>query len=173
MFSSGDAKKDETIYSLVDFLSRMSSDVSDAGPDDRESRENERIIRDFAADVTSLDVTDRSDIVMIYDDRITVEMGNINDLERKIRMCSEIIDRYPDDEEGTIVALSDGGYSFRDKASLDRSEVIYESNISRYNETMTTAEEEEENDESSEEDDSGDSGDGDDAEETRAPEMRE
>ena len=173
MYSSGDPKKDESVYSLLRFFSEVTAgEDTDA---DREQREQEKIIRGFAENITSIDVSDRSDIVMVYDDRINVEMGNINDIERKIMMCCEIIERYPEDQEGTIVSLSDGGYSFRDKASIERSNIIFESNISKYNETTTTEETEEGGSEKTGEEGSEDGSDGgeEETDETRAPEMHE
>ena len=42
--------------------------------------------------VTSVDVTDRADIKCVFDNRITVSLGSVNDLEYKMNFAKEIIE---------------------------------------------------------------------------------
>ena len=53
--------------------------------------------------ITSLDMTNRFDIRMEYDERITVRFGNKSDLDTKIRFVSGIIPVYSDSAYGTII----------------------------------------------------------------------
>ena len=72
--------------------------------------------------VTSVDVTDRADIKCVFDNRITVSLGSVNDLEYKT--------------EGTLNILSDANSaSFLDKESLENNAKVYNDNIA----SMTTA----------------------------------
>lgn len=52
--------------------------------------------------ITSLDMTNRFDIRMEYDARITVRFGNKSDFETKIRFVSSILSVYSDSAFGTI-----------------------------------------------------------------------
>lgn len=87
--------------------------------------------------VTSVDVTDRSDIKCVYDNRITVSLGSVNDLEYKMNFAKEIIEtKIGDKTEGTLTILSDANSaSFLDKESLENNAKVYNDNIA----SMTTA----------------------------------
>lgn len=67
--------------------------------------------------VTSVDVTDRADIKCVFDNRITVSLGSVNDLEYKMNFAKEIIEtKIGDKTEGTLTILSDANSaSFLDK----------------------------------------------------------
>lgn len=56
--------------------------------------------------ITSLDMTNRFNIRMVYDERITVRFGNKSDLDDKIRFASGIISKYSDGAYGTIIVDS-------------------------------------------------------------------
>lgn len=87
--------------------------------------------------VTSVDVTDRADIKCVFDNRITVSLGSVNDLEYKMNFAKEIIEtKIGDKTEGTLTILSDANSaSFLDKESLENNAQVYNDNIA----SMTTA----------------------------------
>lgn len=87
--------------------------------------------------VTSVDVTDRADIKCVFDNRITVSLGSVNDLEYKMNFAKEIIEtKIGDKTEGTLTILSDANSaSFLDKESLENNAKVYNDNIA----SMTTA----------------------------------
>ena len=75
--------------------------------------------------------TDRADIKCVFDNRITVSLGSVNDLEYKMNFAKEIIEtKIGDKTEGTLTILSDANSaSFLDKESLENNAKVYNDNI--------------------------------------------
>lgn len=78
----------------------------------------------FASDITSFNVADRLNISCIYDDRITIELGVISDMDYKFRMAEAIIStKISPHAEGQLRMLKKGG-QFLSKADLEQIEEI-------------------------------------------------
>lgn len=74
--------------------------------------------------ITEIDITDRTNITMVYDGRITVEFGSSMDYEYKLRYITAIIEENLEPEaEGTIIYHSTtAGASFIEKGDLELNE---------------------------------------------------
>lgn len=81
--------------------------------------------------ITNVDVTDRSELSYTYDNRITVRLGSINDIDYKISFSEEIIrTKIGEKTEGILTILSDStGASFLDKESLENNARIFNENM--------------------------------------------
>lgn len=78
----------------------------------------------FASDITSFNVADRLNISCIYDDRITIELGVISDMDYKFRLAEVIIStKISPHAEGQLRMLEKGG-QFLSKADLEQIEEI-------------------------------------------------
>ena len=70
--------------------------------------------------INSIDITDKYNITMLYDNRITIEIGSQNDLEYKIKYANELINKnISPKKEGTIFMRGDNGASFVEKKDLE------------------------------------------------------
>jgi len=120
MFKSSDEHKDNAVKKLMKFFTENGSE-----------------------NITSVDVTDRSEISYTYDGRITVKIGSINDLEYKMKFSEEIIKtKIGEKTEGVLTILSDSsGASFLDKESLENNARIYGENMELRNAAETTEDE--------------------------------
>lgn len=74
--------------------------------------------------ITEIDITDRTNITMVYDGRITVEFGSSMDYEYKLKYITAIIEENLEPEaEGTIIYHSTtAGASFIEKGDLELNE---------------------------------------------------
>lgn len=87
----------------------------------------------FSGLVKDFDMTDHYNISCIYDDRITVELGSVSELDYKIKLASSILkDKIGKKTEGTLRMLS-GGASFIDKAGLEQNEINFKNNLEEKN----------------------------------------
>lgn len=101
-FASEDGNKTEVIYDLLDR---------------RES--------DFVSKITSFDVTDRLNISCVYEDRITIELGVISEIDYKFRLAEEIITtKLSPDAEGQLRMLENGG-QFLSKADMEQIDELH------------------------------------------------
>lgn len=102
-FASEDENKTEVIY---DLLSRRESG--------------------FVSKITSFDVTDRLNISCVYDDRITVELGVISEIDYKFRLAEEIITtKISPDSHGQLRMLKNGA-KFLSKADMEQIDELHE-----------------------------------------------
>lgn len=102
-FASEDENKTEVIY---DLLSRR-----DSG---------------FVSKITSFDVTDRLNISCVYEDRITVELGVISEIDYKFRLAEEIITtKISPDSHGQLRMLENGG-QFLSEADLEQIDELHQ-----------------------------------------------
>lgn len=120
MFQSSDEHKDNAVKKLMEYFAANGSE-----------------------NITLVDVTDRSEISYTYDNRITVKIGSINDLEYKIKFSEEIITtKIGEKTEGVLTILSDSsGASFLDKESLENNARIYGENMELRNAAETETDE--------------------------------
>ena len=120
MFKSSDEHKDNAVKKLREYFAENGSE-----------------------NITSVDVTDRSEISYTYDGRITVKLGSINDLEYKMKFSEEIIrTKIGEKTEGVLTILSDSsGASFLDKESLENNARIYGENMELRNAAETAGDE--------------------------------
>lgn len=127
-FRSADEHKDPAITTLMDYFSASK----------------------MADKVTLIDLSNRSEISYTYDNRITVQLGSINDIEYKIKFSEEIIrTKIGDKTEGVLTILSNAkGASFLDKESLEHNAQVYNENM----EALNNADDEDGDDEDSDDD---------------------
>lgn len=120
MFQSSDEHKDIAVKKLMEYFAANGSE-----------------------NITLVDVTDRSEISYTYDNRITVKIGSINDLEYKMKFSEEIITtKIGEKTEGVLTILSDSsGASFLDKESLENNARIYGENMELRNAAETETDE--------------------------------
>lgn len=120
MFQSSDEHKDNAVKKLMEYFAENGSE-----------------------NITLVDVTDRSEISYTYDNRITVKLGSINDLEYKMKFSEEIITtKIGEKTEGVLTILSDSsGASFLDKESLENNARIYGENMELRNAAETETDE--------------------------------
>ncbi len=65
-------------------------------------------------DINSIEIYNETQIKLIYDNRITIELGNVLDIEYKLALVKEVIDeKIGVTEQGVIDASSDGTVYFR------------------------------------------------------------
>lgn len=101
-FASEDESKTEVIY---DLLSR---------------RETE-----FVSKITSFDVTDRLNISCVYEDRISIELGVISEIDYKFRLAEEIITtKISPDARGQFRMLKNG-VQFLSEADIQQNEELH------------------------------------------------
>ena len=53
--------------------------------------------------ITNIDMSDRSDIKILYDERIEIRLGSSVDIESKLTQIKAVIDRQREDYEGTVI----------------------------------------------------------------------
>ena len=106
-------------------------------------------IMEHPLNITSIDVSERSDLSFIYDDRITVKLGAVMDLEYKINFALEIIRKQIGEKtEGVLTILSDAkSASFLDKESLENNARVYSDNLAAMTSAESVSEEETETEE--------------------------
>lgn len=72
--------------------------------------------------ITSVDMTDKYDITVDYENRITFEMGNSNDISYKLNLAGTVLGEISDDKKGTMKMVGSNQISFRDKDDKEKSE---------------------------------------------------
>ena len=117
-FASADENKTEVIYELIE--------KSDSG---------------FASKITSFDVSDRLNISCLYEDRITVEINSIADIDYKFLLAEEILDtKISPDAEGRLKLLENGA-QFLSNDDIAQNEQVFEMNMQTSASTETVPEE--------------------------------
>ncbi len=98
----------------------------------------------FSGLANDFDMTDHYNISCVYDERITVELGSVSELDYKIKLASGILkDKIGKKTEGTLRMLS-GGASFIDKAGLEQNEINFQNNLAEKNDPSDGTEQTEE-----------------------------
>lgn len=105
-FASADEDKTEVIYELLE--------KSGSG---------------FASKLTSFDVTDRLNITCLYEDRITIEINSVADIDYKFRLAEEILDtKISPDAEGRLKLLENGA-QFLSNEDIEHNDQTFEMNM--------------------------------------------
>ncbi len=69
--------------------------------------------------VVSIDITDKYDIIVKYDNRINFEAGNSNDIAYKVKLADTVLKDISDDKKGTMVMIGANQISFRSESSVN------------------------------------------------------
>lgn len=72
--------------------------------------------------ITAVDMTDKYDITIDYENRITFEMGNSNDISYKLNLAGTVLDELSDDKKGYMKMVGTNQISFRDKEDKERAD---------------------------------------------------
>jgi hypothetical protein len=75
--------------------------------------------RELSSPITSVDMTDKYDIRVCFDDRIIFDLGNWNELEYKITLAETVIDRLGIDKTGYLTMIGNNQCAFRDSSLVD------------------------------------------------------
>lgn len=75
--------------------------------------------------ITAIDMSDKYNIVVIFDDRIEFSMGNWNEFSYKITLAEAVIARLGTDKEGYLTMIGNNQCSFRDKVSVDLANQVH------------------------------------------------
>ncbi|MBQ5316336.1 MAG: FtsQ-type POTRA domain-containing protein [Oscillospiraceae bacterium] len=162
-FTSSNPKKDKAIWDVLEAISEAAEqgetiDVADIKAEDTPSvplsdAADRETVDNIANNITLIDMTDYTDIVITYDNRINIRLGNTNELDYKLRFSSKCISLINEDTEGTLTIFSNTREaSFLDQASIDKNEEVYRTNIDSYNAERAGETEEEAAEESGGED---------------------
>ena len=105
-FASADENKTEVIYELLK--------KADSG---------------FASKITSFDITDRLNITCLYEDRISIEINSVADIDYKFRLAEEILDtKISPDAEGKLKLLENGA-QFLSNDDIEHNNQTFEMNM--------------------------------------------
>ena len=117
-FESNDSRKTDNIYELLEKLNDGT---------------------DFSHMIKSVDITDRHDIILNFDDRINIAIGSITELDYKFRYSDTLlrmnIGTY---EQGTLTFNSDS-VSFISLDGVIHNEEVYQGNVNRLNQEEAAA----------------------------------
>lgn len=72
--------------------------------------------RELSSPITSVDMTDKYNMRVCFDDRIIFDLGNWNELEYKITLAENVIDRLGVDKTGYLTMVGNNQCSFRDSS---------------------------------------------------------
>ena len=72
--------------------------------------------RELSSPITSVDMTDKYNMRVCFDDRIIFDLGNWNELEYKITLAENVIDRLGIDKSGYLTMVGNNQCSFRDSS---------------------------------------------------------
>lgn len=72
---------------------------------------------ELSVPITSIDISDKYNIVVVFDNRIEFSMGNWNEISYKITLAEAVITRLGTDKEGYLTMIGNNQCSFRDRLS--------------------------------------------------------
>ncbi len=70
--------------------------------------------------IVSIDMTDKYDIKVNYDNRINFELGNSNDVTYKLKLAETVFNDLGDDKKGTMEMIGSNQISFRSDTASDK-----------------------------------------------------
>lgn len=70
--------------------------------------------------IRNIDMTDKYDIIINYDNRINFELGNSNDITYKLKLAETVFDDLGDDKKGTMEMVGSNQISFRSNTGSDK-----------------------------------------------------
>ncbi len=74
---------------------------------------------ELSVPITSIDMSDKYNIVVVFDERIEFQMGNWNEITYKVTLAESVITRLGKDKQGYLTMIGNNQCSFRDRASVD------------------------------------------------------
>lgn len=74
---------------------------------------------ELSVPITSIDMSDKYNIVVVFDGRIEFSLGNWNEIPYKITLAETVIEMLGGDKEGYLTMIGNNQCSFRDKASVE------------------------------------------------------
>jgi cell division septal protein FtsQ len=114
-----------------------SSQIQDMTEEEKADRLTATLVLEVAADLPEnvrektdyIDVTDRGNIKIMYDNRLELGIGGLSDLEYKLNFLMKIIEeKIGPNTSGKLTMLSTGGASFIDSDGLRYNERKFEAN---------------------------------------------
>lgn len=72
--------------------------------------------------ITAVDMTDKYEINVDYENRITFEMGNSNDISYKLNLAETVLAEISDDKKGYMKMVGTNQISFREKEDVEKSD---------------------------------------------------
>ncbi|MGN0584037.1 MAG: hypothetical protein ACI4JD_01155, partial [Ruminococcus sp.] len=85
--------------------------------------------------ITSIDMSDKYNIVVVFDNRIEFSMGNWNEIPYKITLAEAVMSRLGAEKKGYLTMVGNNQCSFRDKASVELANQITSANTTASSET--------------------------------------
>lgn len=70
--------------------------------------------------ITSVDLTDKYDIKLVFDSRVEFEVGNWSELDYKITLAETVLDQLAPDKIGYLSMIGDHQCSYRDKSAVEQ-----------------------------------------------------
>lgn len=70
--------------------------------------------------ITSVDLTDKYDIKLVFDSRVEFEVGNWSELDYKITLAETVLDQLAPDKIGYLSMVGDHQCSYRDKSAVEQ-----------------------------------------------------
>lgn len=105
MVINGFEPSDETVGTYLSSADEQKTDIffeiTDSISDDEKGK------------IKSVDMTDKYDIKVNFDNRITFELGNANDVKYKLSLADTVLKDLGDDKKGTMVMIGSNQISFR------------------------------------------------------------
>ncbi len=93
--------------------------------------------------ITKMDFSDSSKIILIYDGRITLELGSVENIDKKIKKAIKIIDAVDSDyngkAEGTVKLQYDDGYFDKATSSQEATSSSASSSVSSSSTSSTSS----------------------------------
>ncbi len=80
--------------------------------------------RELNVPITSIDMSDKYNIKVVFDNRIEFEMGNWNEISYKITLAEAVIARLGTEKEGYLTMIGNNQCAFRDKASVELADQV-------------------------------------------------
>lgn len=72
--------------------------------------------------ITTVNMTDKYEIDIVYGNRITFEMGTSNDLDYKLELASSVLNDISSDKKGYMTMVGSNQISFREEEAVEKSE---------------------------------------------------
>lgn len=70
--------------------------------------------------VTGIDVTDKYNISLTFDNRVVFSLGNWSDMDYKITLAETVLEQLPADKVGYLTMVGDHQCSYRDKDAVEQ-----------------------------------------------------
>lgn len=101
VLESSDSQKSSILESILDIMSE-----------------------DLTYPITGIDLTDKYDIVLTFDDRMIFSLGNWSELEYKIKLAETVIGELEEDDEGYLTMVGENQISYRDKDAVEQQTTV-------------------------------------------------